>query len=259
MIHSIHNPKVQLVRKLQTSSRTRREEKSFVIEGVRLVEEAFKTAQKPKLVFYTGRLKSRGMDLINQFSQAGTPTYQVDENVMRTMSDTQTPQGILAVFPFIQIDYPKKPGFILIPDSIRDPGNLGTILRSALAAGVDLVILPRGSVDYYSPKVVRSAMGAHFHLPLRQLDWDSIPAAIAHTFVYLAEANGDLPYFNATFTKPITIIIGGEAQGASAQARSHANETIRIPMTRSAESLNAAVAAAIVLFEVVRQRQATHV
>lgn len=258
IIRSIHNPKVQLIRRLQSSARTRRSEKSCVIEGIRLVEEAAQSAWLPRSVFHTNAISARGMALVNRLAQTGVPVFQIDETIMRSISDTQTPQGVLAVVPFPQMDLPVSPGFILIPDNIRDPGNLGTMLRTALAAGVELVIIPSGSVDPFSPKVMRSAMGAHFHLPLRQMAWKEIEQITADTQTFLAEASGEISCFHAALTRPVTLIIGGEAHGAGAEARKHADKTIHIPMAGKTESLNAAIAAAILMFEVVRQREAAN-
>jgi RNA methyltransferase, TrmH family len=150
--------------------------------------------------------------------------------------------------------------FILVLDAIRDPGNLGTILRTAAAAEVQGVILASGCVDPFSPKVLRSAMGAHFRLPLLVLDWTEIEALLKlgrtqpGVKIYLSEAESSLTYTRADFRSPAALIIGGEAEGAGMEAQRLAEERIHIPMAPGIESLNAAVAAAILMFEVVRQR-----
>jgi TrmH family RNA methyltransferase len=177
---------------------------------------------------------------------------------MRAASDTQTPQGILVVLEPRDLRLPPHPDFLFIVDQVRDPGNLGTILRTAAAAGVDGVLLPPGTVDVYAPKVVRAAMGAHFRLPIRLLSWEEIGAQLESSDLrtYLADARKGVEYTQADFRSPLALIIGSEAEGAGAQAQSLAEERVFIPMPGGMESLNAAIAAGILLFEVVRQRHA---
>ena len=187
----------------------------------------------------------------------GVPAELVSAEVLRAASDTQNPQGILAVLSRQTLAPPQRADFIFIPDGVRDPGNLGGMLRSAAAAGVDLVYLPEGSADPWAPKVVRAAMGAHFHLPLQNLSWEELSTLVrgAGLRIYLADACGGAAYTQADYRSPLAIIIGGEAQGASPAALNLANERVHIPMEGGSESLNAAAAAAILLFEVVRQRR----
>jgi RNA methyltransferase, TrmH family len=258
MITSAHNPKIQTIRKLQAQGKARREEQAFVVEGVRLSEEALHAGWEAKLVLYTEELDVRGQVVVSGFTARGVPVEQVTASVMKTVSDTESPQGILVVLAISSLPLPSSPDFVLILDGVRDPGNLGTILRTAAAAGVQAVLLTPGSVDAFAPKVVRSAMGAHFRLPISNLGWEDIrrhlylPAAKLR--IYLADANGDIPYTQADFHSPVALIVGGEAAGAGVESSSLAHEHVHIPMPGGTESLNAAVATAILLFEVVRQR-----
>jgi TrmH family RNA methyltransferase len=256
VITSNQNPKVKYVRSLQVSGSLRRENKVFVIEGVRLVEEADKANWEAELIFYTTDLSQRGMDLLEGFAERGAQVFQISENVMQAVSDTQNPQGILAVMPSRELAVPEKFDFVLIPDAVRDPGNMGTLLRTAWAAGVESIFIPPNTVDVYAPKVVRAAMGAHFWLPLRVLSWQEIKTLFEHSQVkiYLAEVEGGIEYTHANFNGPSVIVIGGEASGAGSAVQELAVQTIHIPMPGVADSLNAAIAAAIILFEVVRQR-----
>lgn len=256
MISSSRNPKIQWVKALQTKSRQRLQENVFVVEGVRLVEEAWHSNWKTQLVLFTTELDERGKELINKFKTGNIPIEEVTPQVMQTACDTQTPQGILAVIEQQKLTVDRKPDFIFIPDEIRDPGNLGTMLRTAYAAGCDAVLVPKGSVDIFSPKVVRSAMGAHFHLPIQSLPWEEIETLI-HTHglhVFLADSNSGVQYFRANFRQPLALIIGGEAEGAGSIAKKIAHERLYIPMPGAAESLNAAIAAGILLFSIVQQR-----
>jgi TrmH family RNA methyltransferase len=174
---------------------------------------------------------------------------------MKAMADTVTPQGILAVVPFVELSPPSHPSLSLVVDRLRDPGNLGTILRSAHAAGVEQVILAPKTVDPYNPKVVRGAMGAHFRLPIKVLSWPEIADALAGVQILLADVQGEQAHYEVDWTRPSALIIGGEAYGASREAKQLATATIAIPMHGGAESLNAAVAVSVILFEAARQRR----
>lgn len=157
------------------------------------------------------------------------------------------------MLPFVQ--FPPRPGLLLILDRVRDPGNLGTILRSAEAASVGHVLLSPGTVDHYNPKVVRGAMGAHFRLPVISLDWPAIAEQAGRRAVWLADAAGELSYDAVDWTQPSALIVGGEAAGAGQEAAVLATGRVSIPMAGGAESLNAAMAATVILFEAARQQR----
>jgi TrmH family RNA methyltransferase len=179
----------------------------------------------------------------------------VTDKVMRALSDTVSPQGILAVVPFLELPLPENLWLVLVVDRVRNPGNLGTILRSAEAAGASQVILTPATVDVYSPKVVRGAMGAHFYLPIATgVSWSEIAEALEDRQILLAEAEGEKAYYEVDWTKPSTLIVGSEAKGASQEAEKLATERIVIPMQGKVESLNVAVAASVILFEAAQQR-----
>jgi TrmH family RNA methyltransferase len=140
---------------------------------------------------------------------------EVAPQVMQSLSDTETPQGILAVLPFQHLHPPEKMDFVLILDEMRDPGNLGTILRTAAAAGVQVVYLSPGTVDPFSPKVLRAGMGAQFRLPLVELAWPEIQLNIQQASLRLlaATAGEGTTYTQADLRSPLALVIGGEAQG----------------------------------------------
>jgi TrmH family RNA methyltransferase len=174
---------------------------------------------------------------------------------MRALSDTETPQGIAAVFPLPKISPRPNPNLTLILDRVRDPGNVGTMLRTAWAANVDSVVLAPETADAFNPKVVRAAMGAHFHLPIAHASWNEITEQLKSVpRIYLSDTASEMSYTRADWSSPCALIVGGEAEGASDDARKLATATISIPMPGNAESLNAAVAAGILLFEAVRPR-----
>jgi TrmH family RNA methyltransferase len=187
-------------------------------------------------------LKSRGVDV-----------EMVTDSLMKSLSETETPQGILAVLEFTSLPIPDQSNFILIPDQIRDPGNLGTLLRSAAATGVQAVLLPPETTDAFAPKVVRSGMGAHFRLPIHSMTWNEIKETTKGLQIHLADMDG-ISCWQADLRQPLALIVGGEADGASEEARKLMTHNISIPMAGNVESLNAGVAGSVLMFEVVRQR-----
>jgi TrmH family RNA methyltransferase len=257
MITSTHNPKIQSVRRLLSQPKARREARAFVVEGVRLTEEALQAGWAFQQVLWSDELGQRGRAILAHIAEAGIPCEQVDAAILQSASDTQSPQGILAIVEMTWLPLPPAPDFLLVLDALRDPGNLGTILRTASAAGVQGVLLSPGCADPFNPKVVRSAMGAHFHLPICTLSWSNIAEIIAAMPTYLTDAAGAWNYTQADFRAPLALIIGSEAEGAGQEARQLAQQRLAIPMPGHADSLNAAMAAAILLFEVVRQRGAS--
>ena len=253
MITSSQNSRIKLVRALLGRARERREAGAFVVEGVRLVEEAETRKWSFKFALYDNSLNERGSSLVEHLLSRGVDVEEVSEIVMKSLSNTETPQGILAVLEFNQFPLPDAPNFILIPDQIRDPGNLGTLLRTAAAAGVQAVFLPPETTDAFAPKVVRSGMGAHFRLPIQSMKWEKIRRETKDLQVYLADMDGT-SCWETDLSQPLALIVGSEAEGASADARELATETISIPMSEDMESLNAGVAGSVLMFEVMRQR-----
>jgi TrmH family RNA methyltransferase len=154
----------------------------------------------------------------------------------------------------IPIPLPTQPSLVLILDAISTPGNLGTMMRTAGAAGIDSVLLAPGCVDAYNPKVIRGAMGAHFRLPIHHLDWEEIANYCQSLDIWVAETANGIIYTEVPWRQPSAIIIGNEAWGAGIEAHSVAKGSIIIPMAGGTESLNAATASAVLLFEAFRQR-----
>ena len=192
MISSSQNPKIKLVRALSGRAKERREAGAFLAEGVRLVEEANTASWPFRFALYSDDLSERGRELLTKLRAKEIDVEQVDARLLRSLSETETTQGILAVLEPHELSIVAPLDFILIPDSVRDPGNLGTLLRSADAAGVQAVLLPPETVDPFSPKVVRAGMGAHFRLPIRVVSWDDIRALTRDLRVYLKSHLCDL-------------------------------------------------------------------
>ncbi|MEA5077126.1 MAG: RNA methyltransferase [Anaerolineaceae bacterium] len=258
-ITSTHNPKIQHVRALLNQKSARDEEKLFVVEGVRLAEEALAAGQLPVELLYSSELSPRGLDIVDTYQKLGADPVEVTPQVLTNLSATETTQGILLVLSQSLLPLPPLADFIVVLDQIRDPGNMGTILRSAAAAGAQAVFTPPGNTDPFSPKVVRSGMGAHFRLSLQDKTWPQIVDYCKNTQkpplqLWLAESGGGKSCWQADLRTPLALVIGGEADGASEEARKAVDDLLNIPMPGKFESLNAAVAAGILLFEIVRQR-----
>ena len=259
MITSTQNNKVKLVRALMGKRKDRQSQGAFVVEGVRLVEEALACGWLPQFVLFTDQVSDRGQEVAQGFAAQGVEVEQVAPHVMESMTGTKSPQGILAVLPFRQVAIQDDLDFVLVVDQVRDPGNLGTILRTAAAAGVQTVILTPGTTDAFAPKVVRSGMGAHFRLPVIEMTWQQLHAAhqygeLNKIHFYLADAGGESDCWALDWTQPVGLIIGGEAAGAGTEAHKLAAGLVSIPMPGQMESLNAAIAGSVLMFEVVRQR-----
>ena len=237
MISSTHNPKLKLVRALQGRAKERRETGTFLAEGIRLVEEAQAANWSLRFVLYDELLNERGSLLVKNLMSHGVECEMVSNSLMKSISETESPQGVLAVLNEFRFPIPDSLNFILIPDKIRDPGNLGTLLRTAAAADVQTVLLPPETTDAFAPKVVRSGMGAHFHLPIHSMTWEEIGQVVklAGLQVFLADMDGQ-SCWETDLRQPLALIIGSEAEGASESAKQLANQKISVPMNEKMES-----------------------
>ncbi len=254
MITSNKNSKVKYVVRLQAERRFRWREQAFVVEGTRWLAELADFGHPVKLVFFTEDWVDLPdhADILQQFA---VPVQAVSPEVMAAMSDTETPAGVLAVVGMTPRPLPARPSLLLILDGVQNPGNLGTMLRTAAAAGVDGVLLGPGCVDPYNPKVLRGSMGAHLRLPVQALAWSEMEPLLAGLTVWLADVAEGLDYTAVSWQTPSALIIGSEAWGAGAEAVALADGRCTIPMHTATESLNAALAAGIILFEAARQRR----
>jgi TrmH family RNA methyltransferase len=272
-ISSPSNPRIGRLRDLHTT-RGRKNHGLFLMEGPHLLEALLDAAMPLHEVYYQREVlqrTARGRLLLDRLLHAADLSQQqlveVSERVLAGVSDVQTSQGVVCVlscdaFNVEQVRQRRAPAArpaLLILDELADPGNMGAILRTALAADVAIVLLTPNCVDHLSPKVVRAAAGAHIVLPIEaDMTWSAIEARVAaHSprRVLLAEAGSPHLYYEQDFKQPFTLIIGNEAHGPSHEARSLATLTITIPLRNGVESLNAAMAAGIILYEAVRQQQ----
>jgi len=259
---SSSNKWVKYVKKL-SRRRFRDREGKFVLEGVRAVEEGLKASDIIEIIMVSPRLRAseRGEQLIENAGKTGITTVEVSDNVMAGLSDTETPQGVLAVArrrnEALAEILDSSPSLLVLVDGVQDPGNLGTIVRTAAGAGAQGMILLPGTVDLYNPKTLRSSMGNIFQLPI--IDKGN-RKEILHTLedAGLTFITGDpgaqRPVYGVDLTVPVVIVVGSEAHGVQSDILALTGYRVIIPMAKGVESLNVAVAAGIMLYEVIRQR-----
>ena len=269
IITSTSNSQIKEIVKLQKQSRARKKSKSFIVEGFKMLGEAAKHNLLKKIYISETvyernseyNIEEMGSVDVNELLQKFE--YEiVSDNVFKEMSDTVTTQGILGItampsYTREQILNDDRHMWIML-DNLRDPGNLGTIMRTAEGADMSGVIISKESVDLFNPKVVRSTMGAIFRVPfiyeetlteiIQEIQQKGFP-------VYATAMKGSEVYDKVDYTGGAAIVIGNEANGVSEEVLSKATGNIRIPMAGELESLNAAVSAAIVMYETARQRR----
>lgn len=257
-ITSKENTRIKEARKLaDRAGRTARGR--LLVEGVRLLADALQSGARPFAVYVVEGAAQRNpalAALLDKLRAADTPLFACTPPVFASLTGTVTPQGIAAEVPLPHLPVPERLSLVLVLDRLRDPGNAGTLLRAAEAAGVGMVIFAAETVDPFNDKVVRAAMGAHFRLPVRECrTWAEVEALLPPgCALYAADAAGALPYDAVDWQQAAALVIGGEAEGVGADARSRAR-LISIPMLGRAESLNAAMAGTAILFEAARQRR----
>jgi len=255
------NQVIKEVRALK--NRKEREERGlYFIEGVRFIEEALKEKADIKYFIVSDTFASDNghKQLLEDMKKIPYSGYIVPDRLFESISDTKTPQGILAVIRMKKLqlgDFTLTGGIAVILENIKDPGNMGTIIRTADAAGCECVIVPDGCVDVYNPKVLRSTMGSVFHIPVCHCE--SVEEAIEFVSskgykLFASHLEGSISIYDADFNGSIALIIGSEAEGISSGTVEKSDQLIRIPMAGSAESLNASVAAGVMMFEAMRQR-----
>jgi len=231
----------------------------FVAEGLRTVEELLRSPIEVRGVLATPQLvgSPRGQALLSAIRSRKIGLLELGESDFKSVADTDSPQGMLAIAvvpPRGIIDVPRADSFrILVLDSVQDPGNVGTIIRSAAALGAAATVCLPGTVDLWNAKVVRSAMGAHFHHLCFDATWDDVEAfrrerdAVIWGADVSGEAVGSLP-------RParLALVVGNEGSGLSSLSRQRADCLVSLPITASADSLNVAVAASLFLYELCR-------
>lgn len=252
MINYIESNQNKIIKQINALKLKKERDKTglFIAEGERLVKDI------GSLVKYVVISQDYTED-ISQFDKV----YCVSKNLFNKISDTVNPQGIMAVCEIKDYDineaFKKENPFLIVLEDITDPGNMGTIIRTCDAGGVDGIILSKGCVDIYNPKVVRSTMGSLFHLPIyRNQSIENIldKCKESNIITISAHLKGTTTPYNVDLTKGCAILIGNEARGLKDSTAEQTNTLVKIPMPGKAESMNAAIAAGILIYEGVRQR-----
>ena len=261
MISSLSNMQIKNIIQLQKKGRERKEQGVFVCEGIKMFEEAraFKDGRIVK-AYVSENFYEEQNQIGKQFEDV--PYEVVSEQVFKEISETMTPQGILAIVK--QPEYSLEDMIqdvdarLLLLEDIRDPGNLGTMIRTAEGAGFRGIILSKGCVDMFNPKVIRSTMGAIYRVPFIYAEnfIDTLAELKKHhVSIYAAHLDGACDYDTISYENKIAILIGNEANGLSEESAAISSRCIKIPMEGNVESLNAGVAAAILMYEVYRQNR----
>ncbi|MEE0164304.1 MAG: TrmH family RNA methyltransferase [Lachnospiraceae bacterium] len=243
-ITSLKNPKVAAWKALK-DRKGRRESGCFLVEGRKMVEEALASAFDVETV-----LVQEGMELPDGLTM---PVYELPAHVLAAVCDTKTPQGIAAVVRMKEQSALGK--HIVVLDGVQDPGNVGTIIRTADAAGLNGVLLSNQCADVFSPKVLRATMGSIFRMNLRTTD--DLPGELTKLrekgySILSSQLDGTPFYERQDVAERFALIIGNEGNGVSEQVQQTATHRVRLPMRGGAESLNAAIAAAIMMYELMR-------
>lgn len=256
MITSTSNPQVKNLQQLAKKARARNEQGVFLVEGIKMFQEAPK--DKIQNVYISKSLyEEKGQAFLG-----GQQAEVLDDRVFAAVSDTKSPQGILCVLE--QYHYKienilcRRDPHLLLLENLQDPGNLGTIMRTAEGAGVDGIILSRDCVDMYNPKTIRSTMGSVYRMPFLYADsLDEILMSLKEKGIhtYAAHLEGKHCYDQEDYRRGCAFLIGNEGNGLSEELSRKADVWVRIPMHGKLESLNAAVAASILMYEVDRQRR----
>lgn len=249
MIESTQNPKVKRWLELH-SKKGREKHQAYLIEGARLIEEAFHSGAKIEVLIWQEDKNFPFLQMIPPHIEQ----WQVNEAVLKRLSTTEQSQGIIAVVAIEEQNWEQiklNGSLFLLVDSVQDPGNLGTIIRSADAAGVDAVFLGEGTVDLYNPKTVRSTMGSLYHLPIYFLPLGQAIARLKEHGVTIIASSLDTEYNFDQLTYPdkAAIIVGNEGNGISEAIQALADHKVKIPIYGKAESLNVAIATSLLLYE----------
>jgi TrmH family RNA methyltransferase len=255
IIQSKNNSLINEIKKLK-EKKYRLKSNQFLIEGFRFVLEALKSDFEVSMIFVSDKSKERWEDFnISSKLHKNTKVYWVTEQILKLLSDTETPQGIVAVVDNRELNVENKEGFYVLVDKIQDPGNMGTIIRTAHASKALGVIITKGTVDIYNEKTLRSTMGSIFHVPIIQdNDLDKINFLKENGFKLVASSlDTDKNFYDVDFTGKIIISVGNEGNGISDEIYDMADIKVKIPMPGGAESLNVSVAAGVMMFEVIRQ------
>ena len=248
IISSTKNEKIKELAKLQTA-KGRKKAGMYLLEGEHLVEEAIKEKALIELIVVSS---NRMEDYQYLLEQTEVNVLVVSQEVFQKLSMTETTQGILAAVKIENQAEPPCSGRIIVLDAVQDPGNLGTIVRTADAAGFDAVVLGTGTVDLYNDKVIRSMQGSHFHIPVFQADLREYLPVLKKQRVEVAVTalhRDSKDYSILQGKSDVAIVVGNEGQGVSSEVIELADAVVTIPMFGKAESLNVAIASALLMYK----------
>lgn len=257
-ITGLQNPVVKAAAELK-QKKYRQQQGLFLAEGLRTVEEAVRYG-RVQSIFYTAVEDERTRSVLEEAAAKNVKLICVSEGVMKKIADTETPQGVLAVceMPVCSVEELLATGkMLLVLDRVGDPGNIGTMLRTADAAGLGGLVLLKGSADIYAPKTVRASMGSLFHLPVigGVSETELISSARKAGYELLVTClDGADNLYKADLRGRLAFVMGNEANGVTESLLAAADKRVFIPMQGRAESLNVAMAAGVVMFEALRQR-----
>ncbi|MFA5576265.1 MAG: RNA methyltransferase [Tissierellaceae bacterium] len=261
VISSIKNPLIKNIRSLHRR-RERFKNKAFIIEGIKVVAEALEQGYPIRNIIYTDQLLAvkDGEELFKKIQDLPNTIYVADK-VFKEISDTENPQGLLAIAEMknLKIEEIKMGGlpFLIYLNRLQDPGNMGTIIRTADAFKADGIIIGQGSVDPYNPKVVRATMGSIFRLPIiyEPQDYEDLEHLKARGLhIYSSSLEGSRPIYHIDFQRGFVLVIGNESNGIDEKIAAMSHSLIKVPMPGGAESLNAGIAASIIMYEAMKQR-----
>lgn len=267
MITSASNVQIKKVQQILKKAKVRREEQVFAVEGIKMFHEVPKSRlQKVYLSQSFSEREECGKLLLEKgISVEETEFIEiVEDKIFKSISDTVTPQGILCLvkmekFSLSEILHRKENPLFMILEDLQDPGNLGTILRTGEGAGVTGVIMSRTSVDVFNPKVIRSTMGSIYRIPViyvNSIEEEALPLLKENGITtYAGHLKGKNNYDEESYIGGTAFLIGNEGNGLSAHLTEQADTLIKIPMNGNVESLNAAMASGILMYEAYRQRR----
>jgi TrmH family RNA methyltransferase len=250
-ITSRDNPLFKELKKLAESARERHKTGQLLLDGAHLIQAYMETFGEPELIAVTGAgLAADAMHLVQDLGDVRQVMFP--GNLFAEISPVASPTGILAVAKIPHLPAPKEPGFAILLEDIQDPGNLGSILRSAAAAGVEVAYLSAGCADVWSPKTLRGGQGAQFLVPVVERA-DLVKVCTEFRGLLLAASLKGESLYAMDLSSPVAFIFGNEGAGLTEDMLHASSHRVRIPMPGNVESLNAAAAAAVCLFERVRQ------
>lgn len=265
LIESPNNPTIKEIRSLK-NQKFRDLTKLFFVEGLRIVQESLSYPSQLKYIIISESFfqNNKFTKTLLTYTKTTNKILQVSDKIFNTLTDTKNPQGIISVMKQPIYDAKsliQQKEFFLLLDCLQDPGNMGTIIRTADAAKVDAIFVSNGSVDIYNPKVLRATMGSIFHIPV--IPYKDLFDLISNfktnnTKIIASHLNADKNIYETNLNQKIAIVVGNEGNGISNEIIALSDSLIKIPMPGKADSLNASIATAIIIYEILRQKNITN-